>query len=91
MLARQRTNAYICSKPGHYGAALADGLEYRGDYNGITRQTLHDFHCRRIDAIVPEHPDKIAFEAVPNADEVAVLVELVRELSLSSVAVWIFL
>lgn len=91
VLARQRTNAYVAASLGCYGAALADGSEYRGDYKGITREALRDFHFRRIDAIAPEHPDAIAFETVPNADEVTVLAELVRESSLSSIAVWISL
>ena len=91
LLATQCTRAYVAASLGCYGAALADGSEYRGDYKRITRQALRDFHRRRIDAVVPEHPDAIAFETVPNADEVIVLAELLREASLSSVAVWISL
>jgi homocysteine S-methyltransferase len=91
VLARQCTKRYVAASLGSYGAALADGSEYRGDYKGITREMLRDFHSRRIDAIVTEQPDAIAFETVPNADEVSILAELVRESSLSSVAVWISL
>lgn len=90
-LAKACTHGYVAASLGCYGAALADGSEYRGDYKGVTRQTLHKFHSRRINTVLLRQPDAIAFETVPNLAEVVVLAELVQQTPLSDVAVWISL
>jgi homocysteine S-methyltransferase len=90
-LAKACTNGYVAASLGCYGAALADGSEYRGDYMGVTREMLHNFHSRRIIEVLLQQPDAIAFETVPNLAEVVVLAELVQETPLSGVSVWISL
>ncbi len=44
---------------GSYGAYLADGSEYRGDY-GKTREELADFHRERIHILAEAGPDVFA-------------------------------
>ena len=90
-LAKAHTNRYVAASLGCYGAALADGSEYRGDYNGVTRQRLHDFHQRKMKTVLLEQPDAVAFETIPNLEEVTVVAELLQTTSLSGVAVWISL
>ena len=91
-LAKRATKMYVAASLGCYGASLADGSEYRGDYEkSVTRATLRDFHRRRINVVAPELPDAIAFETVPNIEEVAVLAELSRNSAPIPAAVWISL
>jgi homocysteine S-methyltransferase len=63
---------------GPFGAVLADGSEYRGDY-AISREALTEFHRERIGVMVSANPDLIAFETVPSALELEVLNELLTE------------
>ena len=56
---------------------LADGSEYRGDYDpGAT--ALRDLHRPRIDALVEAGVDMLALETIPTVREAEVLVELVE-------------
>jgi homocysteine S-methyltransferase len=52
---------------GPYGAYLADGSEYRGDY-GLTVQELADFHRERFEILSSIAP-LIAFETIPCLEE----------------------
>jgi homocysteine S-methyltransferase len=60
---------------GPYGAMLADGSEYRGDYDP-GRAALVEFHRPRIDALVEAGADLLAIETIPTVREAEVLVEL---------------
>lgn len=53
---------------GPYGAYLADGSEYRGDY-GKSRAELRDFHSERIAILASAKPDLFACETIPVLDE----------------------
>lgn len=53
---------WVAASAGPYGAFLADGSEYRGDY-GVSLQTLVDFHRARLPAFASA--DIVAFETVP--------------------------
>jgi len=69
---------YVAASIGPYGAMLADGSEYRGNY-GVSRQQLRDFHRPRLEAMVEFAPDILAVETIPCALEVEALCEeLVR-------------
>src|SRR5437867_5331370 len=69
----------VAGSVGPYGAMLADGSEYRGDYDpGAT--ALRDLHAPRMEALLEAGADIIAIETIPTARESAVLVELVAEL-----------
>ena len=71
--------AWVAASVGPYGAVLADGSEYRGDYD-LDVAGLRAFHRPRLDVLastVGEHADVLAIETVPCLAEVeAVLAEL---------------
>ncbi|OIW12484.1 hypothetical protein TanjilG_04648 [Lupinus angustifolius] len=63
----------IAASVGSYGAYLADGSEYRGDYgDAVTVETLKDFHRDRIKILADSGADLIAFETIPNLLEAKV-------------------
>ena len=63
---------------GPYGAALADGSEYRGDYE-ISEAALMDFHRPRMAALVDAGADLLACETIPCLTEAWVLSRLLEE------------
>ena len=68
----------VAGSVGPYGAMLADGSEYRGDYDpGAT--ALADFHRPRVEALVEAGADLLAFETIPTVREAEVLVRLLDE------------
>jgi homocysteine S-methyltransferase len=67
----------IAASIGPYGAYLADGAEYRGDY-GITYEALADFHRERIDVFEESAADLLAFETIPSFEEAEVLAQLLK-------------
>ncbi|TXG63688.1 hypothetical protein EZV62_010682 [Acer yangbiense] len=70
----------VAASVGSYGAYLADGSEYSGNYgDAITLETLKDFHRRRVQVLVESGPDLIAFETVPNKLEAQAYAELLEE------------
>ncbi len=64
---------------GPYGAFLADGSEYRGDYE-LSAQQLRQFHQQRIEILWDQGVDLIAVETIPRLDEALVIAEIVQEL-----------
>ncbi|MBL8098683.1 MAG: homocysteine S-methyltransferase [Anaerolineales bacterium] len=68
----------IAGSVGPYGAFLADGSEYRGDYK-LTEKELIDFHRPRIEALIESGVDLLACETIPNFDEAKALVKLISE------------
>ncbi|WNN70898.1 homocysteine S-methyltransferase [Kluyvera cryocrescens] len=88
-LARQARDAYRAENPaakglliagsiGPYGAYLADGSEYRGDYQR-SAQVFQDFHRPRIDALLESGADLLACETLPSFDEIRALAQLLVE------------
>jgi homocysteine S-methyltransferase len=71
----------VAASVGPYGAALADGSEYRGRY-GVTAARLRAYHWPRLELLASAGPDLIAVETIPDVDEAAVLVELLEEIGL---------
>ncbi|KOM36074.1 hypothetical protein LR48_Vigan02g222400 [Vigna angularis] len=70
----------IAASVGSYGAYLADGSEYVGDYgDSVTVQTLKDFHRGRVKILVDAGADLIAFETIPNKLEAQAYAELLDE------------
>ena len=59
------TRPMIAGSMGPYGAYLADGSEYRGNYN-ISNSELRDFHKRRIELLDHSNCDLLAFETIPS-------------------------
>ena len=68
----------VAASIGPYGAALADGSEYKGNY-GITKSFLKDFHARRLEVLISTSPDLLALETMPDTFEVEVLLELLSD------------
>jgi homocysteine S-methyltransferase len=64
---------WIAGSVGPYGAALADGSEYRGDYD-ISIDELRQWHRPRIELLVEAGVDVLAFETIPCLAEVEALV-----------------
>jgi homocysteine S-methyltransferase len=59
---------WVAASVGPYGAVLADGSEYRGDY-GLTVAELVRFHRPRMELLAEARPDVLALETVPDARE----------------------
>ncbi|KAL4384649.1 hypothetical protein GQ457_15G023130 [Hibiscus cannabinus] len=70
----------VAASVGSYGAYLADGSEYSGDYgDAMTVEALKEFHRRRVQVLAGAGPDLIAFETVPNKIEAQAYAELLEE------------
>jgi homocysteine S-methyltransferase len=69
---------FIAGSVGPYGAFLADGSEYRGDYV-ISKSDMKDFHRGRIQALVDAGVDVLACETIPSQRETEALLELLGE------------
>jgi len=65
----------VAASVGPYGASLADGSEYKGNY-GVSKSVLKDFHSRRLELLISTSPDYLALETMPDTFEVEVLLEL---------------
>lgn len=61
-------HALVAASIGPYGAYLADGSEYRGDYLLNDAQYLN-FHLPRLTAILAQTPDCLALETQPKLSE----------------------
>lgn len=64
---------WVAASVGPYGAALADGSEYRGRY-GRTVAELTAWHRPRLEVLAEAGPDVLALETVPDVDEGEALV-----------------
>jgi homocysteine S-methyltransferase len=69
----------VAASVGPYGAALADGSEYRGRY-GLSVGQLQDWHRPRLEVLADAGADVLALETIPDVDEAEALVSLVRSL-----------
>ncbi|HEW9969961.1 TPA: homocysteine S-methyltransferase [Enterobacter cloacae] len=88
-LARKAREAYLAENPqagtllvagsvGPYGAYLAEGSEYRGDY--VRRaEEFTAFHRPRIEALLDAGADLLACETLPSFEEIKALAALVAE------------
>lgn len=73
-----RSRPLIAGSVGPYGAFLADGSEYRGDY-GLTEQQLIEFHRPRVQALIEAGADLLACETIPCLIEARALTSLLGE------------
>lgn len=67
----------VAASVGPYGAALADGSEYRGRY-GLSVAALRRWHRPRLEILAAAGADVLACETVPDVDEAEALVDLIR-------------
>ena len=77
----------VAASVGPYGAYLADGSEYRGNY-GLSKGELKDFHRDRLTALIATSPDLLAVETIPELTEAAAIIELINEIK-SDMPFWI--
>ena len=68
----------VAASVGPYGASLADGSEYKGNY-GVSKQVLTDFHAKRLEILISTSPDYLALETMPDTFEVEVLLDLLSD------------
>ncbi len=68
----------MAASVGPYGAFLADGSEYRGDY-GLTEMELMDFHRPRLAVLAASGADLLACETIPCLLEARALLRLLEE------------
>lgn len=80
-LAADGRRRWVAASVGPYGAALADGSEYRGRY-GLSAAELIAWHRPRLEVLAEAGPDLLALETVPDIDEAEALVTLVAELGI---------
>jgi homocysteine S-methyltransferase len=66
---------YIAASIGPYGAYLADGSEYHGQYF-ISDKELENFHLERIKILEASNADFLAFETIPSLPEIKILSRL---------------
>jgi len=74
-----RRRPLVAASIGGYGAFLADGSEYRGDY-GLSLEALMDFHRPRMAVLAASGADLLACETIPCRLEAEALVRLLAEL-----------
>jgi homocysteine S-methyltransferase len=88
-LARRARQDYLAVRPdaktllvagsvGPYGAFLADGSEYRGDY-ALPEAEMMAFHRPRVQALLAAGADLLACETLPSFAEAQALVKLLAE------------
>ena len=73
-----RAFPFIAGSVGPYGAYLADGSEYRGDY-GLNEDELVAFHRPRMQALVEAGAEILACETIPCLVEARALARLLQE------------
>ncbi|MEC3956281.1 homocysteine S-methyltransferase [Nocardia sp. CDC153] len=76
---------WVAASVGPYGAALADGSEYRGRY-GLSIAELKRWHLPRLEVLAAAGADVLALETIPDLDEAEALAGL---LDGSGVPAWL--
>ncbi|KAI8939666.1 hypothetical protein NX059_003424 [Plenodomus lindquistii] len=72
-----KAGLWVAGSVGPYGAFLANGSEYRGDYS-LPREEMKEFHRGRIAALVEAGADILAIETIPSKEETEALLELLQ-------------
>jgi homocysteine S-methyltransferase len=73
-----RVKPFVAASVGPYGAFLADGSEYRGNY-GLTENELMEFHRPRMKALADGGAVFFACETIPSLIEAQALAKLLNE------------
>ncbi|WP_041961912.1 homocysteine S-methyltransferase [Sulfurospirillum cavolei] len=72
-----RLKPLVAASVGPYGAYLADGSEFRGNY-GLSQEMLEAFHADRMEALIEAKPDLLACETIPCLLEAKALASLLK-------------
>ena len=83
---RGRLRPLVAASIGPYGATLADGSEYRGNYS-LSDAELRDFHRPRLAVLAASGADLLAIETLPCEREALVLAQLLQEFA--QIPAWI--
>lgn len=83
--AQQSQGRWVAASVGPYGAMLANGSEYRGDY-GLSVRELREWHRPRLAILAEAGADVLAVETIPCAAEVEAII---AELAGSGMSAWI--
>jgi homocysteine S-methyltransferase len=75
---RGRLRPLVAASVGPYGAYLADGSEYSGNY-GLSEDALYEFHRRRWHVLADAAPDVMGCETIPSVVEAGALLRLLAE------------
>ncbi|MFZ5967833.1 MAG: homocysteine S-methyltransferase [Bacillota bacterium] len=73
-----RPKPLVAASVGPYGAFLADGSEYRGNYS-LNEEDLIAFHRPRMKALIEANPDVLACETIPCMTEANAIARLLKE------------
>ena len=68
----------VAASVGPYGAILADGSEFHGNY-GLSEDDLFDFHRERLAVLWAADPDLLAVETIPSLLEARAIMRALRE------------
>jgi homocysteine S-methyltransferase len=68
----------VAASVGPYGAVLADGSEYAGDY-GLSSGAIAMFHRPRLEVLLDARPDLLAIETIPSIVEAEALITVLDE------------
>ena len=74
----KRPKPLVAASIGPYGAYLADGSEFRGDYD-LDEEGLMAFHHKRLEALIQTAPDVLACETIPCLVEAKALCKLLEK------------
>lgn len=74
----QRLRPLVAASVGPYGAYLANGAEYTGDYD-LDRSGLRDFHRERWQILANSGADLLACETIPSLIEAQALLDLLHQ------------
>jgi homocysteine S-methyltransferase len=69
----------VAASIGPFGAALADGSEYTGDYGDTSVDRLIEFHRTRTQVLAATEPDLFAVETIPSLPEAEALATVLGE------------
>ena len=81
-----RLKPLVAASVGPYGAFLANGSEYTGNY-GLNEDELMDFHKDRLKTLVAAGPDLLACETLPCFAEARALVRVLEDMD--TIPAWI--
>lgn len=74
----KRQKPLVAASVGPYGAYLADGSEFTGNY-GLSLDDLKAFHAKRLATLIETKPDLLACETIPCLIEAQALCELLKD------------
>jgi homocysteine S-methyltransferase len=72
-------NLVVAASIGPFGATLANGSEYTGDYGDMPIDHLIEFHRARTQVLATTEPDLFAIETIPSFPEIEALAIVMSE------------